>query len=92
VATLSPSSEAYLHNPKPPYPVMSRRLGESGNVIVRALFGPDGRVLEARLQRSSGFERLDRSALETVRNDWRYSMPEWRDIPVSFSLKQPGEQ
>lgn len=51
---------------------MSRRLGESGRVVVRVLIGPDGRAQEARIQRSSGYERLDQVALETARDRWRY--------------------
>ncbi|MEO8120560.1 MAG: energy transducer TonB, partial [Rhodoferax sp.] len=38
-----PSSDAdYLQNPKPPYPSMSKRLGEQGKVVVRVLIGLDG--------------------------------------------------
>ena len=96
MAVVPPSSSAaYLNNPAPPYPAMSRRLGESGRVTVRVLIGPDGRAQEARIQRSSGFDRLDQVALETARDRWRYvpgtrgGVPEamWFNVPINFVLE-----
>ena len=89
------SSAAHLNNPKPAYPAMSKRLGESGRVVVRVLIGPDGRAQDARIQRSSGFERLDQLALETTRDRWRYvpgtrnGVPEamWFNVPLVFELE-----
>lgn len=90
-----PSSDAdYLSNPKPPYPPMSKRLGEQGKTVVRVLIGTDGLPQKAELRQSSGFERLDQSALATVMK-WRYvpgkrgGVPEamWFNVPVSFVLE-----
>ncbi|MDO5692338.1 MAG: TonB family protein [Pseudomonadota bacterium] len=89
------STAAYLNNPEPPYPPMSRRLGETGRAVVRVLIGVDGRASQARIQRSSGFERLDQVALETARDRWRYvpgtrgGVPEamWFDVPIKFVLE-----
>ena len=95
-AVVQPSSKAaYLNNPAPAYPAMSRRLGESGRVVVRVLIGPDGRAREAHIQKSSGFERLDQVALETARDRWRYvpgtrgGVPEamWFNVPLNFVLE-----
>ena len=92
---VQPSSNAsYLNNAKPAYPAASRRLGESGRVIVRVLIGIDGRAQEARIQRSSGFDRLDQVALETARDRWRYRPgtrngapePMWFNVPINFEL------
>lgn len=92
-----PSSSAdYLQNPKPAYPPTSRRLGEQGRVVVRVLIGVDGTAQDAQVKVSSGYERLDRAALEAVRK-WRYipgkrgGVPEpmWFDAPINFSLEQP---
>ncbi|HMS26237.1 MAG TPA: TonB family protein [Burkholderiaceae bacterium] len=90
-----PSSDAdYLSNPKPPYPPMSKRLGEQGKVIVRVLIGSDGLPQKAELRQSSGFDRLDQSALATIMR-WRYvpgkrdGLPEamWFNVPISFVLE-----
>ena len=92
---VQPSKDAaYLNNPKPAYPAMSKRLGETGRVVIRVLIGPDGRAQEARIQRSSGFDRLDQVALETARDRWRYrpgtrnGVPEamWFNVPLNFEL------
>jgi protein TonB len=91
-----PSSDAdYLSNPKPPYPPMSKRLGEQGKAIVRVLIGADGQPQKAELRQSSGFERLDQSALATVMK-WRYvpgkrdgvAEAMWFSVPISFVLEQ----
>ena len=90
-----PSSDAdYLHNPKPPYPALSKRLGEQGKVVVRTLIGTDGRAQEVQLQQSSGFERLDQAALTAARQ-WRYvpgkrdGVPQamWFNVPITFQLQ-----
>ena len=89
------TSAAHLNNPAPTYPAMSKRLGESGRVVVRVLIGPDGRAQDARIQRSSGFDRLDQVALETARDRWRYvpgtrnGVPEamWFNVTLNFVLE-----
>lgn len=90
-----PSSSAdYLQNPKPVYPPVSKRLGEQGKVIVRVLIGVDGTALDAEVKTSSGYDRLDRAALETVRK-WRYvpgkraGVPEamWFNVPIHYVLE-----
>jgi protein TonB len=83
-------SAAYLYSPKPAYPALSRRLGETGRVVVRVLIGPDGHAQEAHIAHSSGFGRLDRLALETARDRWRYvPVPKamWLDVPFNFMLE-----
>jgi protein TonB len=85
----------YLQNPKPPYPRMSVRLGEEGTTTLKVLIGIDGRPLEARIGKSSGFTRLDQAAEEAVRT-WKFvpgkrgGVPEamWADVPVKFELKR----
>ena len=90
-----PSSNAdYLQNPKPAYPPLSKRLGEQGKVIVRVLIGADGTPQKAELRQSSGFERLDQAALNTVLK-WRYvpgkragvAEEMWFNVPINFVLE-----
>ena len=47
---------------KPDYPSASRRLEEEGTVSLRFLVGVDGKVIQAEVERSSGFKRLDEAA------------------------------
>ena len=47
---------------KPEYPAASARSGEEGIVTLAMLIGLDGRVLEANVEKSSGFKALDRAA------------------------------
>lgn len=90
-----PSSDAaYLNNPRPSYPALSRRLGEQGKVVVRVLIGVDGKAQQAEIRSSSGYDRLDQAALATVRS-WRYvpgtrgGVPEamWFNVPINFVLE-----
>jgi protein TonB len=54
----------------PAYPSVSRRLGETGKVVLRVELDDTGRVSAARVITSSGFDRLDAAALAAVRT-WR---------------------
>lgn len=86
---------AYLDNPPPAYPTLSRRLGEDGRVLLRVFVTPDGRAREVRIERSSGHARLDRAAREAV-SRWRFvpamraeePVAAWVLVPISFALKQ----
>lgn len=62
------------HRPAPAYPPLSRRLEETGEVLVRVELADDGGVAAARIERSSGHQRLDDAALAAVRG-WRCSVP-----------------
>ena len=59
---VAPVIDAKTNCAKPEYPSASRRLDESGTVIVRFLIDVDGRVLESKVETSSGFSRLDEAA------------------------------
>lgn len=94
VVQLPSSSADYLNNPRPPYPPLSRRLGEQGKVVVRVFIETNGTATRAEVQQSSGYERLDRTAIETVLR-WRYvpgkraGVPEsmWFSVPINFILE-----
>jgi periplasmic protein TonB len=58
---------------QPAYPDASRRLGEQGSVVLQVLIGTDGRVVDAKVLQSSGYERLDQAAIDGVKNDYRFS-------------------
>jgi protein TonB len=51
---------------KPEYPAASKRLQETGAVFLNFLVGVDGRVVDSKVETSSGFERLDEAALKAL--------------------------
>ena len=61
---------------------MSRRLGEQGVVILRVYITPEGRATDVELVKSSGSDRLDRSAMASIR--------EWRFLPARQSGRPVG--
>ncbi|TMB60461.1 MAG: energy transducer TonB [Deltaproteobacteria bacterium] len=80
---------AYGTNPLPPYPLVARRLGKEGVVLLEVLVAPDGRAADVRMIRSSGFAPLDESAVTTVRERWRF-VPARRDgVPVESRVTVP---
>ncbi len=84
----------YLDNPKPPYPSISRRIGEEGEVQLRVSVNAGGNVQQIEIHRSSGHPRLDQSALQTVKR-WRFvparqgnqPVSSWVIVPIQFSLR-----
>lgn len=85
----------YLNNPAPPYPALSRRLGEEGKVILRVSVNPQGAADSVDIKTSSGSPRLDEAAQKTVRN-WKFiparrgdtAVQSWALVPVIFKLEQ----
>ncbi|MBL0210774.1 MAG: energy transducer TonB [Holophagaceae bacterium] len=84
---------AYLQNPEPDYPILSKRLGEEGRVILRVFVNPEGLAEQVEIRQSSGHPRLDLAALGTVRC-WRFTparrglepLAAWVLVPLSFQL------
>lgn len=85
---------AYLKNPPPPYPPLSRRLGEQGRVMVRVFVDTSGAPAQIELRESSGHRRLDDAAASAVRR-WRFvparrgtePVGAWVLVPISFNLR-----
>jgi protein TonB len=84
----------YLNNPAPQYPGLSRRLGEEGRVMLRVFVDERGLPARVEMRSSSGHERLDHVALETVKQ-WKFvparrgdqAVSGWVIVPISFSLR-----
>jgi len=84
----------YQAKSPPVYPAMSKRMGEQGRVVVRVLISVDGVPQQAEVHQSSGFGRLDRSAVEAAMRS-RYvplkrgEIPEatWVLAPMEFKLE-----
>jgi protein TonB len=62
--------------------LISKRLGEEGTVVMLLLVTEDGHVADAKLDKSSGFPRLDEAALRESRR-WRLIPAKQGDKPVA---------
>ena len=87
------SDVGYLHNPRPAYPPLARKLGLEGTVTLRILVSADGMPEQSRIIATSGAESLDAAALEVVQRwrfiparDGRSAIAHWVDVPVTFKL------
>jgi protein TonB len=78
----------YLDNPAPVYPLMSRRRGEHGSVMVRVQVGADGAAQHVEVSQSCGYPRLDEAALKAVRA-WRFVPARRGNEAVSASVIVP---
>lgn len=84
----------YLNNPRPPYPMVARRMGYHGKVVLNVEVLAEGRAGQVQLYTSSGHEILDNAALQTVKT-WRFTparrlgqpVTEWFLVPINFSLE-----
>lgn len=85
---------AYLDNPPPIYPAQSRRMGETGRVVLRVLVTAAGVPERVELRTSSGSQRLDGAALRAVQR-WKFvparqgdtPVPAWVLVPILFTLE-----
>ncbi|CAN5921217.1 hypothetical protein BH11PSE8_BH11PSE8_35550 [soil metagenome] len=89
------SSVRYLEPLMPVYPRLSVRLQETGRVMVRVFIDEHGMPQQAQVSKTSGFARLDESALAAVRkvrfepytSNGRPATG-WAFIPVDFVLEK----
>ena len=79
---------AYLNNPAPAYPLISRRQGESGKVLLRVKVSSLGTAATVEITQSCGFPRLDQAALDAVRK-WRFVPARRGDEAISASVMVP---
>lgn len=85
---------AYLDNPTPVYPPLSRRANEQGRVVLKVFVEASGAPSQVEVRTSSGFERLDKSAVAAV-SRWKFvPARQGHDavaasvlVPIVFSLK-----
>ncbi len=85
----------YKRRFQPDYPPTSRRLGEEGSVIVQVLVDPEGKVSDGKIQKSSGFPRLDEAALKHALRAWRFTpgtedgkpVSVWHSVKVTFRIE-----
>ena len=84
----------YRSNPPPKYPLLARRRGFQGKVVLEVLVSPVGNVIDLHVLSSSGYPILDRAAKSSVKN-WTFEpgmrgqkkVEMWVRIPIRFELK-----
>ena len=84
---------AYLNNPTPVYPPLSKRLREQGNLLLRVWVSSNGAAEQIEIETSSGSSRLDNAAIDAVRQ-WRFVPARHGDkavaglalVPINFHL------
>ena len=92
---LPASSVQYASTVEPDYPRLSKRNNESGRVMVRVFIDEAGAPRQVQVAKSSGFERLDASALAAVLK-FRFRPPTengqpvsgWANVPIDFGLEK----
>jgi protein TonB len=83
----------YKRNRLPVYPLLARRRGYQGTVLLEVLVTKDGTVGSVRLVRSSGAEILDKAAKKGVKK-WLFhpakkgdeAVEMWVKVPIKFQL------
>lgn len=91
---IEPAGDARFPLTEPTYPVAEIRLQHEGTVWLSVQILPNGRVGAVRVDQSSGYVRLDESA---VREAYRWRMKPgtqdgvatamWKRVPITFRLK-----
>lgn len=82
------------NNPLPRYPKIARRRGYEGTVLLDVLIDQSGKIVNAKVNTSSGFKMLDKAALKSVRG-WTFEPGSvggqkaemWFKLPVRFELR-----
>ena len=79
---------------EPVYPPQSRRAGEQGTVVFNVLVDEKGHPQQINIAKSSGFDKLDQSALQAIHR-WMFNpavrgsqkVAAWTSVRVTFRLE-----
>ena len=82
-----------IENPHPEYPIIARKKGWQGRLLLAVHIDKNGNVLNIHVKETSGYEILDRVSVKTIR-DWKFFPARYGgryvedniNIPVSFKL------
>jgi len=78
----------YADNPKPAYPTTALRQGLQGRVMLRVQVTEEGVSATVMIERSSGYEILDESAVEAVKQ-WRFNPAKRGETAIASSVIVP---
>ena len=94
VVRVSPAFDTSKNCAKPEYPSISRRLEETGSVLLALLVDEEGKVIDGKIEKSSGFGRLDNAALSALQMcqftpGMANGKPEkaWARVPYTWKLE-----
>ncbi|HEY6126382.1 MAG TPA: energy transducer TonB [Steroidobacteraceae bacterium] len=81
---------------RPQYSARMIREGNQGNIDLEVYVLPNGRVGDARVVKSTGFEELDLAALAEAKRNWRLlpatrdgvAVAQWHRLRVTFKLNE----
>ena len=85
-----PGVTSGANNAEPEYPLLARRRGFEGTLVVRATVAPDGKVIATDLLESSGHRVLDESALAAI-GRWHFKPAQRNGQPTAGKLDIPIE-
>jgi protein TonB len=88
VVTPPQFSAAYLNNPAPDYPRLSKKLREQGTVRLRVEVSASGLAASVAVSQSSGYSRLDEAAVAAVKR-WKFIAAKQGDQPVAAQVIVP---
>jgi protein TonB len=84
-----------INNPHPPYPLIARKKGLQGKLILEVLVNEDGSVKNVRIGKSSGYKILDSVSKQTIEN-WIFipakkkgrNVEDQLQVPIRFVLTE----
>jgi protein TonB len=91
--TIFEARPIYRLNPSPSYPIIARKRGYQGNVILEVLINKQGKVIDLKVFSSSGYSILDKTATASVKK-WLFEpgmkgndkIEMWVRVPIRFKL------
>jgi periplasmic protein TonB len=91
--TIFEARPIYRINPPPSYPIIARKRGYQGNVVLEVLINKQGKVIDLRVFSSSGYSILDKTAIASVKK-WLFEpgmrgndkIEMWVRVPIQFKL------
>ena len=75
-------------NPRPRYPLIARKRGYEGRVLLTVQVAGSGRVADIAIAKSSGYTLLDDAATDAVRR-WRFRSASGGESPVDTIVEVP---
>ena len=73
---------------RPLYPLVARKEGREGTVVLRLTVNREGRAEKVQTQKSSGFPSLDKSAMLAVKT-WRFAPAKDGEFPILVTVDLP---